>query len=64
MLQSPGSRGRTIKDLSLRQAPSRDESRSPSYQALARRGAFLGVILAVLVIVIIFLMVVKPELWA
>ncbi len=33
---------------------------SPSYQALARRGTMLGIALAVLVVVIVFLMVVKP----
>lgn len=37
---------------------------SLTYQALARRGMLLGVILAVLTIVIVFLMVVKPSLWA
>ena len=37
---------------------------SPNYQALARRGTILGLVLAVLVIVIVFLMVVKPGLWA
>lgn len=37
---------------------------SPTYQALARRGAVLGVVLAILAIVIVFLMVVKPGLWA
>ena len=37
---------------------------SPNYQALARRGTLLGLVLAVLVIVIVFLMVVKPGLWA
>jgi uncharacterized membrane protein len=37
---------------------------SPTYQALVRRGKMLGVILAVLTIVIVFLMVVKPSLWA
>ncbi|QXD13708.1 DUF2269 domain-containing protein [Rhodocaloribacter litoris] len=36
---------------------------SPNYQALARRGTMLGVVLAVLVILIVFLMVVKPKLW-
>ncbi|MCI0399413.1 MAG: DUF2269 domain-containing protein [Chloroflexi bacterium] len=36
---------------------------SPNYQALARRGTILGISLAVLVVVIVFLMVVKPELW-
>jgi uncharacterized membrane protein len=38
-------------------------SQSPHYQALARRGTMLGMVNAVLVIVIIFLMVVKPGLW-
>ena len=37
---------------------------SPNYQALARRGTLLGLVLAVLVIAIVFLMVVKPGLWA
>lgn len=37
---------------------------SPNYQALARRGTVLGLVLAILVIVIVFLMVVKPGLWA
>jgi uncharacterized membrane protein len=37
---------------------------SPNYQVLARRGIILGVVLAVLVIAIVFLMVVKPGLWA
>ena len=37
---------------------------SPHYQALAGRGTRLGVVLAVLVIGIVFLMVVKPGLWA
>jgi uncharacterized membrane protein len=37
---------------------------SPTYQALARRGKLLGIILAILVIAIVFLMVVKPALWA
>src|SRR5512138_355260 len=37
---------------------------SSSYQALARRGTILGIILAVLAIAIVFLMVVKPRLWA
>ncbi len=37
---------------------------SPSYQALARRGTLLGIVLALLVVVIVFLMVVKPGLWA
>ena len=33
---------------------------SPGYQAIARRGTILGMALAVLAIVIVFLMVVKP----
>ena len=37
---------------------------SPAYQTLARRGTILGVVLAILVIAIVFLMVVKPSLWA
>lgn len=37
---------------------------SPNYQALARRATLLGVILAILAITIVFLMVVKPGLWA
>ncbi|MEW5757325.1 MAG: DUF2269 family protein [Pseudomonadota bacterium] len=41
----------------------REGFQSPRYQALARRGAMLGVVLAVLVMVIVFLMVVKPGLW-
>jgi uncharacterized membrane protein len=36
---------------------------SPNYQALARRGTMLGAVLAFLVIVIVYLMVVKPGLW-
>jgi uncharacterized membrane protein len=36
---------------------------SSTYQAVARRGTRLGVILAILVIVIVYLMVVKPALW-
>ena len=39
-------------------------SQSSNYQALARRGTLLGVILAILAIAIVFLMVVKPGLWA
>jgi uncharacterized membrane protein len=35
---------------------------SPEYQALSRRGTGLGIVLAVLVVVIVFLMVVKPSL--
>jgi uncharacterized membrane protein len=37
--------------------------RSPNYQAPARRGRMLGVVLAFLVIVIVDLMVVKPGFW-
>lgn len=37
---------------------------SSNYQALARRGTILGIVLAVLAIAIVFLMVVKPGLWA
>jgi uncharacterized membrane protein len=37
---------------------------SSSYQAVARRGATLGIVLGVLVVAIIYLMVVKPGLWA
>jgi uncharacterized membrane protein len=37
-------------------------SQSPNYQALARRGTTLGVVLGVLAIAIVFLMVVKPGL--
>jgi uncharacterized membrane protein len=36
---------------------------SPDYQQLARRSRILGMVLGLLVIVIIFLMVVKPGLW-
>jgi uncharacterized membrane protein len=37
---------------------------SPEYQAAARRGTALGILLAVLAISIVFLMVVKPNLWS
>jgi uncharacterized membrane protein len=37
---------------------------SPNYRAVARRGMILGMILAVLVLVITFLMVIKPMLWS
>ncbi len=37
--------------------------KSPRYLAVARRGMILGGILGMLVIVIVFLMVVKPRLW-
>lgn len=39
-------------------------SNSPNYQSQARRGIILGIILAILAIAIVFLMVVKPALWA
>lgn len=38
--------------------------RSSAYQAQARRGTIIGIALAVLAISIVFLMVVKPALWA
>jgi uncharacterized membrane protein len=37
---------------------------SPNYQALARRGTLIGIVLAILAIAIVFLMVVKPGLGA
>ncbi len=36
---------------------------APAYQQLARRGLRLGIVMAVLVVVIVFLMVTKPALW-
>ena len=36
---------------------------SPEYQAIARRGITLGLLLVILAVVIVFLMVVKPQLW-
>src|SRR5512138_3901565 len=42
----------------------REGFQSPNYQALARRGTMLGIALAILAIAIVFLMVVKPGLWA
>jgi uncharacterized membrane protein len=36
---------------------------SPEYQATARRGTLIGILLVVLTVVIVFLMVVKPPLW-
>jgi uncharacterized membrane protein len=42
----------------------REGFQSANYQALARRGTMLGIILAILAIAIVFLMVVKPALWA
>jgi uncharacterized membrane protein len=40
------------------------EGQSAESQALAQRGTVLGIVLAVLVVAIVFLMVVKPSLWA
>ena len=37
--------------------------KSPEYQALAARGMRLGILLAVIVAVIVFMMVTKPTLW-
>jgi uncharacterized membrane protein len=37
---------------------------SPNYQSQARRGTVIGIVLAILAIGIVFLMVVKPALWA
>jgi uncharacterized membrane protein len=42
----------------------RDGFESPTYQALASRGTAIGIVLAVLAMVVVFLMVVKPRLWA
>ena len=42
----------------------REGSSSPNYQAVAAREANLGIALIVIMIVIVFLMVVKPGLWA
>ena len=36
---------------------------SPNYQALAKRGRLLGMLVGLDVIIIVFLMVVKPALW-
>ena len=36
---------------------------SPPYSAIAKRGTQLGITLAVIVVIIVFLMVVKPPLW-
>jgi uncharacterized membrane protein len=36
---------------------------SPAYQAMARRGTTLGIVLAVVAVAIVFMMVVKPPLW-
>jgi uncharacterized membrane protein len=37
---------------------------SPAYQAMAGRGRTIGIVLAVIVITIVYLMVAKPPLWA
>ncbi len=42
----------------------RDGFNSPAYKAIAGRGTRLGMVLAVLAMLIVFLMVVKPRLWA
>jgi uncharacterized membrane protein len=42
----------------------RDGFESPTYQAVASRGTAIGIVLAVLAMVVVFLMVVKPRLWA
>jgi uncharacterized membrane protein len=42
----------------------RDGFESPAYQALARRGTTIGIVVAVLAMIVVFLMVVKPRLWA
>ena len=39
------------------------QAASAEYRALADRGRVVGIALAVLVVVIVFLMVVKPVLW-
>lgn len=36
---------------------------SPAYQAMARRGRSIGILLAVAVLIITYLMVVRPQLW-
>jgi hypothetical protein len=36
---------------------------SPNYQAVAKRATLLGILVGVDVVVIVFLMVVKPALW-
>jgi uncharacterized membrane protein len=45
------------------QAAEQDGFDSAAYRSLARRGMWLGVILAVLTITIVFLMVAKPGVW-
>lgn len=42
----------------------RDGFESPTYQALAGRGTTIGIVLAVLAMIVVFLMVFKPRLWA
>lgn len=42
----------------------RDGFDSPAYQTVARRGTTQGIVLAILAMLIVFLMVVKPRLWA
>ena len=42
----------------------RDGFNSPAYNAISGRGTRLGIVLAVLAMLIVFLMVVKPRLWA
>ncbi len=37
---------------------------SPNYRTLARRATMLGIVLTLLALIIVFLMVVKPGLWA
>jgi uncharacterized membrane protein len=46
------------------EALDRDGFDSPVYQAIARRGTMIGIILATLAMIVVFLMVVKPRLWA
>jgi uncharacterized membrane protein len=46
------------------EALDRDGFESPSYQAIARQATIIGIVLAVLSMTIVFLMVVKPRLWA
>ena len=36
---------------------------SPAYRSIAKRGAQPGIVLAVIVVIIVFLMTVKPALW-
>ena len=36
---------------------------SPEYAALSRRGTVMGIVLAVIVVTIEFLMATKPQLW-